>query len=161
MTLLLLLTLALDAAHAKPASPPPAAPAPPAAAAIDPALEASIRTLITVSGGAGLGKQMFEGMMASMSEAMPQVPASFWEGAKAEFDPDEFTALLVPIYAKYYNREEIEQLITFYQSPLGQKMVSTSPAVVQDSMAAGQVWGQQIAQRVITRLQAQGTLGGP
>ena len=157
MSFLLALALLAAPAHARPKSEPPApaaAPAPAASPAVDPALEADIRRLIDASGGAGLGKQMFEAMMTNMAQAMPQIPAAFWESAKAEFQPDEFTALLVPVYAKYYSQAEIQELIAFYQTPLGRKMVATNPAVVQDSMAAGQVWGQQIAQRVITKLQA-------
>ncbi len=157
MSLLLALAFLAAPAHARPKSEPPApapAAAPAAAPAVDPALEADIRRLIEASGGAGLGQQMFEAMMTNMAQAMPQIPAEFWESAKGEFRPDEFTSLLVPVYAKYYSQAEIQELIAFYQSPLGRKMVATNPAVVQDSMAAGQVWGQQIAQRVIAKLQA-------
>jgi hypothetical protein len=162
---LVLLTLALlvppSAAKPAPAPPPPpppaaaAAPAPPAEQ-VDPGMEADIRMLIEVSGGAALGKQMFDGMMGSFRGTMPGVPAAFWDGMAREFDPNEFTNLLVPIYARYYTREDIQALVAFYRSPLGQKMVSVNPMVVQDSMAAGQTWGRQIAERVIAKLQESG-----
>ncbi len=157
MSLLLLLALVSPSADAKPkaASAPPAAAAAPAAApAIDPALEADIRAFVVASGSAALGRQMFDAMLTNMAQALPQVPPEIWESAKAEFQPDEFTALLIPVYARHYTRSEIQQLTAFYQSPLGQKVVATNPAVVQDSMEVGQIWGQQIAQRVMAKLQA-------
>ena len=157
----LLVGLSLWGAPAFARTPPPEAPAPaaaPAEPALDPSFDADIRSLIEVSGGAALGRQMFEGMMASMKGGMPNVPPTFWDAATKEFDPNEFTDMLVPIYARYYTQDDIRQLIAFYQSPLGRKMVATNPMVVQDSMAAGQAWGQRLAERVIKKLQESGQL---
>lgn len=51
--------------------------------------------------------------------------------------------LLVPIYAKYYSRDEINALTQFYETPLGQQTVSVMPQVAAESQAAGRQWGQQ------------------
>ena len=63
---------------------------------------------------------------------------------------------MVPIYDKYYTEEEINQIIAFYNSPVGKKMISTMPLVMQESMAAGQAWGKQLAAKVAQELKENG-----
>jgi len=60
---------------------------------------------------------------------------------------------LVPVYAKYFTQDDIRGMLAFYESPVGKKMIQTMPAVVQDSMAVGQRWGQTVMPRVIATLQ--------
>lgn len=69
---------------------------------------------------------------------------------------DALYSVLYPVYEKHFNIFELNQLVTFYQSPLGQKLVRVSPQLLSESMALGQQWGlslvPEIAQRVQTRL---------
>ena len=48
------------------------------------------------------------------------------------YNVDEIIKQLIPVYDKYYSEAEINKLIEFYQSPLGQKMIETSPLVAQE-----------------------------
>jgi hypothetical protein len=48
---------------------------------------------------------------------------------------DEMIAEMVPLYANTYTLAEIHQLSTFYQSPLGQKMLANMPKLMNDSIA--------------------------
>jgi hypothetical protein len=41
---------------------------------------------------------------------------------------------MVNIYDKYFSREEIKELIRFYKSPAGQKMINTMPDIQKDIM---------------------------
>lgn len=43
---------------------------------------------------------------------------------------------LIPIYDKYYDEKELEELIRFYQSPIGQKFLEVTPKIVDESMQA-------------------------
>ena len=47
------------------------------------------------------------------------------------------TDAMVPIYASAFSTEDIQGLIQFYESPLGQRVVKNLPAVDQQSQAAG------------------------
>jgi len=40
----------------------------------------------------------------------------------------------IPVYAKYFRLEEIEKITAFYESAVGKKFVSVSPALMQESM---------------------------
>lgn len=72
---------------------------------------------------------------------------------------DALYSVLYPVYEKHFNIFELNQLVTFYQSPLGQKLVRVSPQLLSESMALGQQWGlslvPEIAQRVQARLAEQ------
>lgn len=69
---------------------------------------------------------------------------------------DALYSVLYPVYEKHFNIFELNQLVTFYQSPLGQKLVRVSPQLLSESMALGQEWGlslvPEIAQRVRARM---------
>jgi uncharacterized protein len=155
----LALFLATAPAHAgkhKEAAPAPApAPPPPEAAepAIDPAFEADIRKLLEVTGSAALGAQMRDQMFASMRQNMPNVPSAYWDEVANEFDVNELIELTVPIYAKHLTHEDVRQLLQFYESPIGQKAIRVMPALMQEAMLAGEVWGQEAARRAVQRLQ--------
>jgi uncharacterized protein len=60
----------------------------------------------------------------------------------------------VPIYQKHFSEEEIRETIRFYRSPTGRKVIQTLPMVMQESMAAGQQWGQELARRVLDEAKA-------
>jgi hypothetical protein len=47
---------------------------------------------------------------------------------------------------------EIKQL--FYKTPLGQKVVTQMPVVMQQSAQLGQTWGAQVGARVVERIRA-------
>jgi uncharacterized protein len=49
------------------------------------------------------------------------------------------------VYAKNFTLEEIQGLVKFYESPLGQRVVKVLPQVIQESQAAGAQIDQQVA----------------
>ncbi len=53
-----------------------------------------------------------------------------------EFDFDKFVdEVFVPLYSKHFTDSELRDLITFYSSPTGQKMISESKEFMNDTMA--------------------------
>lgn len=119
----------------------------------DAAKRADIRKLLVLTGSAQIGAQVMTQMMTSMKQAMPQVPERFWADFQKEVKPEELGELIVPIYDKHLSREDVKNLIGFYETPTGKHFVAEMPAVTQESMIAGQTWGQDIGKRVMDRLQ--------
>jgi hypothetical protein len=97
--------------------------------------------------------------MGSIKPMYPAVPEAVWADMRAEMRMDEFTGLIVPIYMKHLTDEDVRGMITFYESPLGRKLVQVQPLIIRDSMAAGRQWGEAAAGRVIRRLQEKGYSG--
>jgi hypothetical protein len=129
--------------------------------------EADIRQLIAFTGGANLGVQMAAGMsnafFTAIKKANPQFPDRAAEVITAELTgfmrekmegPDGLIAQIIPIYAQTYTQDEIRQLLAFYRTPLGIKMIQTAPQLAQESMKVGQAWGQAQLPQMQARIQA-------
>jgi hypothetical protein len=118
--------------------------------------QAAIRKLIEVTGAAQMGQQMADTLMTQLAPAFPSVPAELWKEFAQMLDPDEMTDLILPLYDKHFTLEEIQALAAFYESPAGKKFIATMPALMQDSMAVGNEWGQRKAAELIGRLKERG-----
>jgi hypothetical protein len=55
---------------------------------------------------------------------------------------------MAKIYANEFTEQELKDLVTFYKSPLGQKLLTTEPRAIQFSMSYMNQWGQIFAQTV-------------
>jgi hypothetical protein len=51
-------------------------------------------------------------------------------------------------YASQFTEQELKDLVTFYKSPLGQKLLTTEPTAIQLSMAFMNQWAQAFAEIV-------------
>jgi|SRR6516165_2411888 len=58
---------------------------------------------------------------------------------------NEVIALGATIYARNFTVDELRELTAFYRSPLGQKVQQKLPTVMQESMAMGARFGQEIS----------------
>jgi len=55
---------------------------------------------------------------------------------------------MAKIYAGEFTEQELKDLVVFYKSPLGQKLLATEPKAIQMSVAFMNQWAQQFAQIV-------------
>jgi hypothetical protein len=113
----------------------------------------NIRKLLELTGSAKLQKQMMGTMLKSFRQAMPDVNDEFWSEFEKQIDFNELTAMMIPIYQKHFTNEDILKIIQFYESPAGQKFVQELPAIAQESMLAGQEWGQALGLKVQKQLE--------
>lgn len=116
----------------------------------------SIKTLLEITGSGKLGVQVIQNMFASYKKSMPNVPDEFWNNFIKEVNPEVLTTMIIPIYDKYYTAEEINKMIEFYQTPLGKKIISTMPQIMQESMQAGQSWGKEVGEKIYNDLKEKG-----
>ena len=61
---------------------------------------------------------------------------------------------LMPVFAKYYTDQDVRGMIAFYKTPLGQKMIRTTPKVAQASLQIGEAWGRELAPKLVKNIQA-------
>ena len=52
---------------------------------------------------------------------------------------------MAQIYAAEFTEQELKDLVTFYKSPLGQKLIVAEPRAIQGSMGFMQKWAQSFA----------------
>jgi uncharacterized protein len=133
---------------------PAPAPADKPAEKLDPAKEAAIRRLMDITEtskmGDGLNAAITRQVHDVMGRAIPQdqLPKfmdTFSQKFTVSAPPSAVTDSMVPIYAKNFTMEDIQGLIKFYESPLGQQVVKVMPGVVQQSQTAGAAIDQKAA----------------
>jgi len=58
-------------------------------------------------------------------------------------------------YAEHFTEAELKELLTFYQSPIGRKMVVEEPKIIDDSMAHAGQWGDALSEEIIAKMRAE------
>ena len=53
---------------------------------------------------------------------------------------------MAAIYTQAFTEQELKDLVTFYKSPLGQKLLTAEPAAINLSLAYMNSWAQQFAE---------------
>lgn len=80
------------------------------------------------------------------------------DGFQARFT--ELSEAMAIVYANNFSADDLRALITFYKSPVGQRLLEKTPVVTQQSMLAGQKFGQSVAvelrQKIIEELRKKG-----
>jgi hypothetical protein len=59
------------------------------------------------------------------------------------------------IYASHFTEAELKQLLAFYQSPLGQKVINEEPKAADESMAFAGSWADKLSEEVIGKMRAE------
>ena len=62
---------------------------------------------------------------------------------------------MAKVYANEFTEQELKDLVTFYKSPLGQKLLSSEPRAIQFSMSYMNQWAQQFAETVNAQFRAE------
>lgn len=65
---------------------------------------------------------------------------------------DQMVEEISLIYARAFTADELKQFVAFYKTPAGIKLATQTPALAQQTMAAGQRFGQQVAGRLAERM---------
>lgn len=89
------------------------------------------------------------------NEAYADIPESFWKDFQAEIEKNSETRLIdmfVEIYYKYFTEEDFKEIIAFYQTPIGKKLLQNNPAIIKDAMSIGKKWGEEVAEQVLDNL---------
>lgn len=69
-----------------------------------------------------------------------------------ELDNEVLQHKIYPIYANLFTLEELEQLVEFNRSPVGQKANQVMPSLLQQSMNAANQWSEQMAPKLSDRV---------
>lgn len=141
---------ALAQSVTQPAAKQPAA----AQSGIDPAKEADIRHLLQMSGVEGLMKQMVDQQETAikplLTSSLPpgeyreKLVDLFFQKFHSKFDLQHLIDMAVVVYDKHLTREDIQGLIQFYSTPLGQKTINVLPQMMTEMQQRGQQWGEQV-----------------
>ena len=119
---------------------------------IDPEKRKQIEKMLELTGMEKLMDQMKGQLIGSFKARRPDVPESVWKSFHRNLDMNELLEMIIPIYDKYYTLEDLKAVNAFYSTPAGQKILSTLPQVMQESMEIGQKWGEQVGLKIAREL---------
>ena len=94
-----------------------------------------IRKLIELMGAKNIARQSFDFILQSYKEQDPEI----YEILEKRINLEELIVeILTNVYNKYFTEAEIEELIRFYESSLGKKLLSLSPKLFQEAAQMAQ-----------------------
>lgn len=133
---------------------PPAAGAQARPSAADSAKRVAIRRLLVIQRTDSLMLAGIEQAFQAQRQADPNLPAGFMDEfmARVRRDIGQFVDRLVPVYDSLYSADEVTQLLAFYQTPLGQRLLATQPPLMQAVGSLGEQWGMEVAGQVLVDL---------
>jgi len=73
---------------------------------------------------------------AAMQREMDALMKGVMEDVRAVLPIEEMLEAVIPIYQRHFTSEEVNAIIAFQTSPVGKKVVSLQPAMMQESLQA-------------------------
>ena len=121
--------------------------------------QADIKKLLGITGASNTGLRVFSQVIGMFQRSHSDVPEAVWiemvSGAEAKVDAFVME-MLVPIYDKHLTHADIEDLIAFYETPVGRKLLAVMPQMHHESRTAGEIWGREFARTVQEKLAEKG-----
>ncbi|TZF94378.1 DUF2059 domain-containing protein [Chryseobacterium panacisoli] len=114
--------------------------------------EAKLKELITLTRSDKMLSIAFQQFMDHYNNRYKDLPDSFWDEFKKDMSSEKIFALYIPVYKKYFTDSEVDELIKFYKTPAGQKMIENMPNLMNDSMKIGSDYAQALDKRVNDKL---------
>jgi uncharacterized protein len=125
---------------------------------------ATAKELITVKGATALWAPLVPGVIEQaksvflqtnpmLSKDLNEVAAKLrteYAARSAEVVND-----VAKLYAERFSEQELKDALTFYKSPLGKKMVTEEPAILDQSMRNAQNWANRLSEEVIGKMRAE------
>lgn len=135
------------------------------AAKIDPEKDAAIRKLFEIQGTRKAMQDVIAGISGNMKPTLARsLPPGdyrdklidlFFERFQSRLKVDELIEVSVPVYDKYFSKEDLAGLIAFYQTPLGQKVNSVLPKVLVETQTAAAGIGEELGRRSMMEVLAE------
>ena len=119
----------------------------------------SFKKMMIANGSEQTFKVVIDQMISAYKTQRPEIKQEIWDGLGASFHKigiEELLDLLLPVYQKHLSLEDINNMNAFYETPTGRKFAEKTPAITQESMQAGQLWGQKIGEEFAKKLAEKG-----
>ena len=125
---------------------------------------ATAKELITVKGATALWAPLVPGVIEQAKSVFlqtnPMLSKDLNEvAAKLRTDYAARSAEVVndvaKLYAERFTEQELKDALAFYKSPLGKKMVTEEPAILDQSMRNAQTWANRLSEEVIGKMRAE------
>ena len=131
------------------------------AQAPSPGALAAAKELVALKGGGAMFDPLIPGVIESAKNQLiptnPQLAGPLTEVANQlhkEYGPKraELLDIVAKTYAQHFTEQELKDILAFYQSPAGKKMLTVQPRVIDASMGFAQTWANKLSDEVIAKI---------
>jgi hypothetical protein len=129
-----------------------------------PAAVAVARQVVDLKGGMKLYEPVLTGIVIrakdTLLQANPMLEADLNASAQTvrrEIQPrlDEVKTQMATVYATHFSEQELKEVLAFYQSPLGAKVLKTEPRILEQTMGFADKWARELADEVLMKMRAE------
>jgi hypothetical protein len=134
------------------------------AQAPSPGTLAAAKELVTLKGGGAMFEPLIPGVIESAKAQFlptnPTLAAPLNEVATAlhkEYGPkrNELLDIVAKTYAQHFTEAELKDIVAFYKTPAGKKMVAQEPIAINQSLKEAQEWANQFSDVVLQRFRTE------
>ena len=87
--------------------------------------------------------QQFEIMTEPIIKMVPEENREAFKKELAESTDGLYTKMAA-VYTESFTEEELDKILAFYATPVGEKMVAVTPELTKKGMEIGQAWGIEL-----------------
>jgi hypothetical protein len=103
---------------------------------------------------------VIESAKNSLVPTNPQLQQQLNEVAaqlRKEFDPKRAEILneVAKVYAQRFTEPELKEIVAFYKTPIGKKMIIEEPIALDQSLKVAQAWATRFSDEVLERFRAE------
>ena len=129
-----------------------------------PAAIAAAKELVSLKGGANMFEPLIPGVIESAKNSLiptnPQLARPLNEVAaqlRKEYEARNADILneVAKIYAQHFTEQELKEIVAFYRTPLGKKMITEEPIALDQSLKAAQAWANRFSEEVLGRFRVE------
>ncbi|HRF07272.1 MAG TPA: DUF2059 domain-containing protein [Xanthobacteraceae bacterium] len=101
--------------------------------------------------------QIFQQVYATYTQQNPDLSkeiAAVMQGLIPEFDKrkEEIAVIVSRAFAAKFSEAELNDILAFYNSPTGKKLVTEHSEILRDAFGKTQEWGGKLSQQLVDRL---------
>jgi len=131
---------------------------------VSPAAMAAAREILTMKNASGMYANAVPNIVQQTKEALLQANLNYQKdlnevalivAQSLAGREKEIGESMAKIYGNEFTEQELKDLVTFYKSPLGQKLLSTEPRAIQFSMSYMNQWAQNFSEAVNAEFRAE------
>jgi hypothetical protein len=121
------------------------------AAPLHPVTAAQVYEILRLTGTDPMRRQMLDSMLPYMKQMMPYLPDDVADDFQTSLAAADFQGAMVEAFQKRLSTEDAAQIIAFYRSDVGRRMITVMPAILNEGQDAGAQLGQRVLFTVIRR----------
>jgi hypothetical protein len=129
-----------------------------------PAAVAAARELIEIKGASQLYNPALVGIILSARNTLLQTnPAlsadlnAATQQLRKDYEPrlEALKQQIAEMYAARFTAQELKDTLAFYRSPLGKKLLTVEPQVIDQSMTFANKWAEELAEEILEKMRAE------